>query len=104
MLCERVVDREKLIIPEWKPEYEMAWHDDVYLPVLPQVRKLDNGAGTMDFTVTLLAHYDFRKGWLVIDDEVGPLKEEMVRSDFIAAGIRPKKKRTVTTRLPAHRR
>jgi hypothetical protein len=90
MLCERVVDRERLIIPEWKPEFEMAWRDNVFFQFYHKYESLDNGAGTMDFTVCLLAHYDFRKGWLVIDDEVGPLKEEMVRTDFIAAGIRLK--------------
>lgn len=92
MLCERVVDREKLIIPEWKPEFEMEWRDEVYFQFYHKYEALDNGAGVMDFTVCLLFHYDFKKGWLVVDDEVGPLKEEMVRTDFLAAGIQGKEK------------
>jgi hypothetical protein len=90
MLCEHVVDREKLIIPEWKPEFEMEWRDQVYFQFYHKYESLDNGAGALDWTVCLLAHYDFRKAWLVIDDEVGPLKEEQVRTDFIVAGIRGK--------------
>jgi hypothetical protein len=99
MLCEHVVDREKLIIPEWKPEFEMEWRDPVYFQFYHKYEGLDNGAGLMDFTVCLLAHYDFRKAWLVVDDEVGPLKEEMVRTDFLAAGIQGKEKEMGYDRL-----
>jgi hypothetical protein len=99
MMCEHVVDREKLIIPEWKPEFEMAWKDPVYFQFYHKYESLDSGAGTMDWTVCLLAHYDFRKGWLVIDDEVGPLKEEQVRTDFIAAGITGKEKENGYSRV-----
>lgn len=88
MLCEHVVDREKLIIPEWKPEFEMDWRDKQFFSFYHKYEGMDNGAGVMDFTITLLGHYDFRKAWLVIDAEVGPMKEEGVRTDFLAAGIR----------------
>lgn len=88
MLCERVVDAERLILPEWKPEYAMEWRDKKFFQFWHKYESLDSGAGIMDFTVTLLAHYDWLKGWLVIEDEVGPLKGEEVRTDFLANGIR----------------
>jgi uncharacterized protein YihD (DUF1040 family) len=88
MLCERVIPIEKLIIPEWKKEYEMEWKDPVFWKFYHKYESLDSGAGVMDFTAGLLAHYDFKQGWLVIEDEVGPLKGEEVRTDFLANQIR----------------
>jgi hypothetical protein len=38
MMCEHVVDHEKLIVPEFKKEFVMEYRDDPVLPVLPQVR------------------------------------------------------------------
>lgn len=102
MLCERVVDHEKLVIPEWRPEFEMAWRDEKFFQFYHKYESLDSGASVMDFTVGLLAHYDWQKGWLVIDDEVGPLKGEEVRTDFLANGfIRAEKERDY---LRIHRR
>lgn len=88
MLCERVIPIEKLIIPEWKKEYEMEWIDKVFRKFFHNYESLDSGAGVMDFTAGLLAHYDFNKGWLCVEDEVGPLKGEEVRTDYLANAIR----------------
>lgn len=93
MMCERVVDEEKLIIPEWKQEYVMEWKDPVFWQFYHKYEALDSGASIMDFTAGGLAHYDFKKGWLVIEDEVGPYKGEEVRTDWIAMGIRAAEER-----------
>lgn len=93
MLCERVIPLEKRVIPEWVPEYEMEWLDKTYWQFYHKYEALDSGAGVMDFTSGLLAHYDFKQGWLVVEDEAGPFKGEEVRTDWVAAGIRAAEER-----------
>jgi hypothetical protein len=83
MLCEHVVDHEKLIVPEFKEEFVMEYRDATYFPFYHKYESLDTGASVMDWTAGLLAHYDFQKAWLYVDAEVGPRKDEDVRTDYV---------------------
>ncbi len=67
-LCERVVDENLQIVPEWKEEfvaeddlahpYQKFWHRYTCMDL-----------GVKDLTAGLLAHYNFSDGTLYIDDE-----------------------------------
>lgn len=92
MMCEHVIDNEKLIIPEWRPEFEMEWRDPTYFQFYHKYESLDTGASVMDGTSGLLGHYDWIKGWLVIEGDTGLRRDEDVRTDFVANDFREMEK------------
>lgn len=89
MECKWVVDASRQIIPEWRNEYVQCVPRDQFFTFYHKYNALDTGV--RDFTVNLYAHYDFRRGVLVVDDET-VLKNEEVRTDILAACIKQKEK------------
>lgn len=89
MECKWIVDSSRMIIPEWRSEYVATVPRDQFFPFYHKYNALDTGV--RDFTVNLYAHYDFRRGALVVDDET-VLKNEEVRTDILAACIKQKEK------------
>lgn len=67
-LCEKVVDKNFAIIPEWDDKYVVDVPRDDFFPFYLKYAGLD--IGVRDLTVVLLAYYDFRLAKLVVLDEV----------------------------------
>lgn len=68
MFCKWVVDPSRLIVPEWKTEFETnVPHDDLFT-LYDKYFALD--IGSVDKTVGLLSWYDFSKATLVFEDEI----------------------------------
>lgn len=68
MLCKWVVDVNRLIIPEWKGEYEVNVKRDDLFPLYDKYFALD--IGSVDKTVGLLFWYDFKNATVVFEDEI----------------------------------
>lgn len=68
LLCEKVVDKNFAIVPEWKAEYAQPVVPDEFFQFYFKYDALD--IGVRDLTVCLLAYYDFQKAKLFIMDEV----------------------------------
>lgn len=89
-LCERIVDAEKAIVPEWDPKRHVfvreAEETDQFLH---RYIFLDIGV-RLDLTVALFALFDFPGQYLYIEDEVvirAPLVTTRVIHDELAAGV-----------------
>lgn len=68
MLCKWVVDANRLIIPEWKEEFETVVKRDEFFPYYDKYFSLD--IGSVDKTVGLLFWYDFQKAQVVFEEEI----------------------------------
>ncbi len=87
MLCKWVVDPSRLIIPEWKTEFEVnVPHDDLFA-LYDKYFALD--IGSVDKTVGLLSWYDFSKATLVFEDEI-IYEGRQWTTDNLAAEMRAK--------------
>jgi hypothetical protein len=67
-LCEKVIDTNFAIIPEWDDKYIVAAEPDEFFPFYLKYSGLD--IGVRDLTVVLIAYYDFRRAKLVVLDEI----------------------------------
>lgn len=87
LLCEKVIDPNAAIIPEWKDDYIQPVVTDEYFQFYFKYDGLD--IGVRDKTVCVLAHYDFKKATLFFHDEVvlsGPeMTTELVANSIKAA-------------------
>jgi hypothetical protein len=70
LYCERIIDESLAIIPEWKEEYCKDSRPDEFRQFYHNYTFMDLGV-KRDFTAGLLAHYDFQRARLVIEDEFG---------------------------------
>lgn len=89
MECQWIVDAERLIIPEWKDEYETVPPRDQYFQFYHKYGFLDTGV--RDFTFNGLGYYDFRRAQAVVEDEV-LLQGDQVRTDILAAQVKQKER------------
>lgn len=81
-LCMFVIDEEKALVPEWNSDYVMdVPHPDLY-PHYHKYTSLDLGV-KRDFTVILVAYYDFSQACLVVLDEWAG--KNMVSLDIVNA-------------------
>jgi hypothetical protein len=64
MMCEHVIDHEKLIIPEWRPEFEMEWRDPVISSSTTSTNRWIPGRRSWT-DLRVAGHYDLEKAWLV---------------------------------------
>jgi len=87
-LCEIVRDSEKTVIPEFDDEAEVEIVTDKYERPKYFDYYLAMDIGGKDFTVILLAYYDFLKNAVVIEDEV--VIRERQNSSKIAESIKQK--------------
>lgn len=86
-LCEKIIDTNFAIIPEWKDQYiEEIPRDELY-PFWIKYDALD--IGVRDHTVCLLAYYDFRRARLVVLDEI-VLTGGKMTTEVLAEAIRAK--------------
>lgn len=67
-LCERVVERSKAVIPEFKEDYIQNVEED--LPHRFWHRYVSLDSGVRDQTALLFAYYNWQRAKLVIEDEV----------------------------------
>lgn len=68
MECKWVVDTNRLIIPEWKSEFETVVRRDDLFQFYDKYFALD--IGSVDKTVGLLFWYDFKNSQAVFEDEI----------------------------------
>jgi hypothetical protein len=87
MLCRWVVDTNRLIIPEWKKDYEVVTRRDELFPYYDKYFSLD--IGSVDKTVGLLFWYDFRRGKIVFEDEI-VFEGRQWTTDNLAAELKAK--------------
>lgn len=70
-LCERVVDTERAIVPEWKKEFELDFDplQDRFYAFWHKYEWMDIGV-QVDKTICLLAYYNFREARIYVLDEL----------------------------------
>lgn len=85
-LCERILDADLAIVPEWKDDYVQEIVRDDYYPFYHKYDAMD--LGVIDHTAVIFGHYDFLKAKLMIEDEFvinGPeLTTEVLQSKIKA--------------------
>lgn len=86
-LCEKVMDKNYAIIPEWDDKYIQEVKPDEFFQFYNKYDGLDIGVRHM--TVNLFAYYDFRKAKLMVMDEVGMMGAKMT-TEKLAEEIRAK--------------
>lgn len=86
-LCEKVVDKNFAIIPEWDDKYIRDTPRDEFFPFYLKYSGLD--IGVRHLTVALHAYYDFRRAKLVVLDEVMLRGPEMT-TELLAEKCRAK--------------
>lgn len=67
-LCQKITDPNFAIVPEWNDKYIEEIPQDEFFPFYLKYDALD--IGVRDLSVCLLAYYDFRRGRLVVLDEI----------------------------------
>lgn len=68
-LCERIIEAERAIVPEWKPEFGAVFQRDELYRFWAKYEALDIGV-QLDKTVCLFAYYNFRESRLYVEDEL----------------------------------
>jgi len=68
LLCEKVIDKNFAIIPEWDDRFVQDVSRDAFFQFYGKYDSLD--IGVRDNTVCLFAYYDFKRAALIILDEV----------------------------------
>lgn len=68
-LCQRIVEQERAIVPEWKPEMGAPFQRDELYKFWHKYQALDIGV-QVDKTVCLFAYYNFRESRLYVEDEL----------------------------------
>lgn len=104
-LCKRIIDATRAIIAEWKPEYAVETVKDDFFQFYAKLNAMDVGVKN-DRTVDLFAYYDFKRGKVVVQDEVEMWGPSM-RTDILAASIKTKEKELWTKddkALPVYKR
>jgi hypothetical protein len=66
-LCERILDSNLAIVPEWKDEYVQEIQRDPYYPFYHKYTAMD--LGVSDNTAAIFGYYDFLKAKLILEDE-----------------------------------
>lgn len=99
-MCQFVVDSNFAIVPEWRDDYASVVEPDQFFKYYHRYVSMD--IGVRDYTALLFGYYDFRRGKLVIEDEIiigGP----EVTTDRIASKTKAKEKER-WAELGIHRR
>lgn len=99
MECQWIVDSERLLVPEWRDEYQSVPPHDQYFQFYHKYGFLDTGV--RDFTFNGLGYYDFRRAQAVVEDEI-LLKGDQVRTDILATQVKQKERDLGYTKM--HRR
>lgn len=70
-LCQRIIEEERAIVPEWRPEFEYAkdFKDDPLYAFWHKYQALDIGV-QRDKTVDLFGFYNFRESCLYIEHDL----------------------------------
>ena len=92
-LCERIVDTERAIIPEWNKDLEIDFDPKVTDPLYYHWHKyqfMDIGV-QIDKTVCLFGYYNFLEACLYIEDEV-EISGVKTTTDLIASRLIEKEK------------
>lgn len=100
LLCQKIIDPNFSLIPEWKEEYEREFELDEYFKFYHKYEALD--IGIRDLTVCGYGHYDFKKATLFIHDETVINGPEMT-TELLAHMIKAKEPQ-VFQALPVYRR
>lgn len=91
-LCERIVDTEKAIVPEFKEDAHVGTYTTpAYRKYLVEYAGLDSGV--RDKTVMVYGYYDFPKAKLVIEREAYMQGAEVTTANIFAAADRIEKER-----------
>lgn len=101
MLCKWVVDTNRLIVPEWREDFEVAVRQDELFSLYDKYFALD--IGSVDKTVGLLFWYDFRHGQAVFEDEI-VFEGRQWTTDNLAAELRAKENGYWGDRAKVYRR
>jgi hypothetical protein len=96
-MCQFVVDQDYAIISEWKAEYEEPVPKDEYFEFYHLYDGMD--MGVVDKTVVLFGYYDFKRAWLVIEDELVMHGPQMT-TEKLAKAIKEKEATLPTTTTP----
>lgn len=86
-LCEKILDKNFAIIPEWDNKYVKPIEPDEYFVFYLKYDGLD--IGVRDMTVCILAYYDFKKAKLMVIDEIVMRGSEMT-TEKLAKAIKEK--------------
>lgn len=89
-LCQKIIEAERAIVPEWKKEYEVEFERDPLYQYWHKYQALDIGV-QRDKTVDLFAYYNFREARLYIEDELD-ISGTVTTTDLIEKGIRDKQR------------
>lgn len=87
LLCQKVIDPNLAIIPEWKEEYVQEFEVDDCFQFYFKYDGLD--IGVRDLTVCVFAHYDFKQAKLFFHDEFVISGPDMT-TEHVAGGIKAK--------------
>ncbi len=88
-LCRWVVDKNRLIIPEWEREYETNIPHDSLFDYWDKYFALDTGS--VDKTVGLLSYYKYDEATLIFEDEI-VYEGRNWTTDMLAAELRMKER------------
>lgn len=67
-LCERIVDTERAIVPEWNEKYEIEFTPDEFYAFWHKYEFMDIGV-QVDKTLCIFGHYNFKEATLYVTDE-----------------------------------
>lgn len=87
-LCERILDEERAIVPDWKPEFLVERPATKYDSYYHRYIWMDVGV-KVDKTVILFAFFDYRQQHVFVEDEI-VIKSSRVTTKVIAKAIKEK--------------
>lgn len=93
-LCQRIVEAERAIVPEWKPEFEVEFgpNDIEYYHYWHKYQFLDIGV-QVDKTLCTFGFYNVREGRLYIEHELD-ISGSVTTTDLIEKSITAKQRET----------
>lgn len=89
-LCQRIIEEERAIVPEWKLEYGLPFERDELYQFWHKYQALDIGV-QVDKTVDLFAYYNFREARIYVEDELD-ISGATTTTDLIEVSILAKQK------------
>lgn len=96
MLLKWVIDKNRLIVPEWDKKYVQEVERDAFFQYYHKYEFLDTGV--RDFTINGLGYYNFKRACFVVEDEI-LLKGDRVRTDILADATKEKEKSLQYTKV-----
>lgn len=88
LFCERIIDADYAIVPEWDDKYIVEDIRDEYFGFYHRYVSMDVGV-KVDLTAVLFSYYDFQRAALVVEDEL-IFKGSQLTTDILASAIRQK--------------